>query len=108
MALELPAQLYATTLYDRHQKQSLSFVFLPASSLHNGYVPPLDQLWYQLEPTATYRREITASYLPAALASLLSSDSTNPFAWVDQAPTNVVPAGAPIWIHPNSLGFAEY
>jgi hypothetical protein len=93
MNLEPPDQLFATTLYDRHQPQQLSFVFIPTRSMANRFVPELSVL-----------RTIAPSYLPAALASLLSPPvPSNPFSWADTPP----PVGY-VFVDPNSIGFAEY
>jgi len=101
MDLEMPARYFATTLYDRYQQQSLSFVFLPARSLRNGVVPAWDQISRTFGPTS---KEIPATHLPLALASLLSpAGSTPPFSWIDQ-----LASGASISVDPNKLGFAEY
>lgn len=104
---EPPARVFTATLYDRYQPQSLSFVFVPASSLGGGQVPRLEDLWRKLGDDAPFRREISASLLPAALASLLETTPT-PFAWVDQIPQGELPVGPPITVRPQSLGFAEY
>jgi hypothetical protein len=104
MDLQPPAQLFATTLYDRHQPQQLSFVFIPARSMANGLVPELNAVKDLIDPSAHFFRTIAPSYLPAALASLLSPPApANPFSWADALP----PAGS-VFIHPNSIGFAEY
>ena len=105
MDLQPPAQLFATTLYDRHQpSHQLSFVFIPARSIANGVVLELNAIKYLIDPKANFFRPIAPSYLPAALASLLSPQApSNPFPWADALP----PAGS-VFIHPNSIGFAEY
>jgi hypothetical protein len=39
MDLQPPAQVFATTLYDRHQpQQQLSFVFIPARSVSGNFL----------------------------------------------------------------------
>jgi hypothetical protein len=104
MDLQPPAQLFATTLYDRHQPQQLSFVFIPARSMANGFVPELNAVKDLIDPNAYFFRTIAPSYLPAALASLLSPLAPpNPFSWADALP----PAGS-VFIHPDNIGFAEY
>jgi len=104
MNLNPPAQLYSTTLYDRHQpQQSFSFIFIPARSLTDSHVPDLSVVQGMIEPNATYFKTIAPSFLPAALASLLPPEQPNPFSWAETVPT-----GTPIWIHPNAVGFAEY
>ena len=104
MVLQPPAQLFATTLYDRLQPQQLSFVFIPARSMANGQVPEWNAVKDLIDPNANFFRTIAPSYLPAALASMLSPPTpSNPFSWADALP----PAGS-IWIDPNSVGFAEY
>lgn len=102
MNLQPPAQVFSTTLYDRHQPQSISFVFIPARSLPAGVQLDFDAVRDLVEPGATFFQTIAPSYLPAALASLLDDPSApNPFLWAVQPPES-------LWIHPNSLGFAEY
>jgi hypothetical protein len=104
MDLQPPAQVFATTLYDRHQPQSLSFIFVPARSMKNSLTPDLYTAKDLIEPTANYVYEIPPSYLPAALASLLPDPpQSNPFSWAGQ-----LPGPGTIWVPPNSLGFAEY
>jgi hypothetical protein len=106
MDLQPPAQVFSTTLYDRHQPQSLSFVFVPARSMKDGVPKDLYGVKDLVDPNAYYVREIPPSYLPAALASLITMPShaqANPFSWAEQ-----LPSPGTIWIHPNSLGFAEY
>jgi hypothetical protein len=104
MTLFPPAQTFTTTLYDRHQPQSLSFLVIPARSIKNETVPGLEVVKDILEPDAKDFQTVPVSYLPAALASLLGETGPDPFAWAKPLP----PLGAPIWIHPNSVGFAEY
>jgi hypothetical protein len=72
MDLQLPAQVFSTTLYDRHQPQSLSFVFIPTRSLADGISTDLNSVKDILDPAANFFHTITPSYLPAALASLLA------------------------------------
>jgi|HubBroStandDraft_6_1064221.scaffolds.fasta_scaffold141264_2 hypothetical protein len=104
MNLEPPDQLFATTLYDRHQPQQLSFVFIPTRSMANRFVPELSVLKDLIDPNANFLRTIAPSYLPAALASLLSPPApSNPFSWADTPP----PVGY-VFVDPNSIGFAEY
>jgi hypothetical protein len=105
MDLKPPAQIFSTTLYDRHQpQQQLSFVFIPTRSMLNQYLPDLDGAQNLVAPTANHFYTIPPSYLPAALASLLSkSAEPDPFWWAATQP----PPGQ-IWIDPNSIGFAEY
>ena len=105
MNLQPPAQLFATTLYDRHQTQQLSFVFIPARSMANGLVvTELNAIKGLIDPNANFIRTVSPSYLPAALASMLSLPApSNPFSWAD-----ALPPARSIWIHPNSVGFAEY
>jgi hypothetical protein len=104
MELQPPAQIFATTLHDRHQPQELSFVFIPARSMPDGFVPELSAIKDLIDPNANFLRTISPAYLPVALASLLPpSAPSNPFSWVDVLP----PAGS-IFVHPNSIGFAEY
>lgn len=105
MDLLPPAQVFSTTLYDRHQPQSLSFVFVPARSMQGSVTPDLYSAMGLVDPNANSLHEIAPSYLPAALASLLSpSAQGDPFSWA----ASLFPAGGSVWIHPNSLGFAEY
>ena len=104
MNLEPPDQLFATTLYDRHQPQQLSFVFIPTRSMANRFVPESSVLKDLIDPNANFLRTIAPSYLPAALASLLSPPvPSNPFSWADTPP----PVGY-VFVDPNSIGFAEY
>jgi hypothetical protein len=105
MDLQPPAQLFSTTLYDRHHPQQLSFVFIPARSLKNGFVPDLKAVKDLVDPNANFFYTIAPSYLPAALASLLAEPALpNPFSWV--VPLPQIPGQ--IWIDPNNVGFAEY
>jgi hypothetical protein len=69
MKLEPPDQLFATTLYDRHQPQQLSFVFIPTRSMANRFVPELGVVKDLIDPNANFLRTIAPSFLPAALAS---------------------------------------
>jgi len=104
MALQPPAQACATTLYDRHKPQQLSFVFIPTHSLAGNYVPDIRAVKDLLDPGANYFHTIAPSYLPAALASMLSPPTdSDPFAWA-----TALPPPTQIWIDPNSIGFAEY
>jgi hypothetical protein len=103
--MQPPAQLFTTTLYDRHQPQQLSFVFIPARSLANLQFLDLNAVKDLIDPNASWFSTIPPSYLPAALASLLSfPGQSNPFPWWHG---HLPPAGT-VWIDPNSLGFAEY
>jgi hypothetical protein len=105
MDLQPPAQVFSTTLYDRHQPKQLSFVFIPARSLTNGFVPELGAVKDIVDPNANFFHSIAPSYLPAALASLLAEPAApNPFSWV--MPLPLTPGQ--IWVEPNSVGFAEY
>jgi hypothetical protein len=102
MNLQPPAQVFSTTLYDRHQPQSLSFVFIPPRSLSAGVQLDFDVVRGLVDPAANFFPIIAPSYLPAALASLLAEPTVpNPFLWAVQLPQSP-------WIPPNSLGFAEY
>ena len=100
MDFESPAQLFATTLYDRYQPRSLSFVFLPKRSLTNGIVPQLDQLSSILRPNFPPPKEIPPHKLALALAFLLSGATVYE---VDR-----LVDGGPISVDSNALGFAEY
>jgi hypothetical protein len=85
-------------------QQQLSFIFIPARSVSGNFLTDLNAIKDFIDPVANFFRTIAPTYLPAALASLISSPAPlNPFFWVDMLP----PEGS-IWIHPNSLGFAEY
>jgi hypothetical protein len=104
MELLPPAQLFSTTLYDRHQPQSLSLVFIPTRSLAVGISRDLNSVKDFVDPNANFFHTIAPSYLPAALASLLVlAAAPDPFSWAQQLP----PPGQ-VWIDPNSIGFAEY
>lgn len=73
-------QGFSTTLYDRHQSQSLSFIFIPARSLTNAFVPDLNTVKDLVDPAANFFHSIAPSYLPAALAALLAQPgSPDPF-----------------------------
>jgi len=105
MNLLAPAQLFSTTLYDRHQARQLSFVFIPARSFPNSFVPDLNAVKDLFDPNASFVNIIAPSYLPAALASMLAQPATpNPFSWAAALPQ----APGQIWIDPNAVGFAEY
>jgi hypothetical protein len=110
MPFEPPAQLFSTTLYDRYQPQSLSFIVVPKSSLKNATDLDVNQVWNLLGPDVSPPKDISAHHLPLALASLLSPVLSpmqlpgDPFAWVDA----LHHSGSPVTIHPNHLGFAEY
>jgi hypothetical protein len=102
MDLKPPGQVFSTTLYDRYQPQSLSFVFVPARSMVS--VPDLNTVKNLIDPTAFFFQTIAPSYLPAALASLLSDPTgPNPFSWAQH-----LSSPGHIWVEPNRLGFAEY
>jgi hypothetical protein len=98
-----PAQVYSTTLYDRYQQQQLSFVVIPKRSMPNQYIPNISEVKSTVAPGANYFYEIPPSYLPAALASLLTPSEPDPFSWAATQPQP-----DKIWIHPNSIGFAEH
>jgi hypothetical protein len=105
MALQPPAQVFATTLYDREQPQSsLSFVFVPKDSIKAGVALDLHSVSALVAPNAIVR-EIKPSYLPAALASMLKSTPPHgdPFSWAATGPVPGI-----VSVDPNSLGFAEY
>jgi hypothetical protein len=70
----------------------------------NQDVPEISEVKNLVAPAANYFYTISPSYLPAALASLLSRASQpDPFSWA----ATQQPSGQ-IWIDPNSIGFAEY
>lgn len=118
MSLEPPTKFFSTTFYDRYQPQRLSVIFVPTRSLPGGEPPNLDVLAPLLAPAARRRQEVSASYLPTALASLLSLPqgtpgvaSDDPFQWLDSVPPGaaLLPPNAVVWgITPASLGFAEH
>jgi hypothetical protein len=100
-----PAQVFSTTLYDRHQpQQQLSFVFVPTHSTKDGNVPDLNVIQNLIEPNASVF-SIPPTYLPAALASMLANPQVpNPFTSVISASQTL----GHLWVEPNSFGFAEY
>ena len=78
MNLEPPDQLFATTLYDRHQPQQLSFVFIPTRSLANRFVPELSVIKDLIDPNANFLRTIAPSYLPAASFAAIAPSDVKP------------------------------
>jgi hypothetical protein len=105
MDLLPPAQVFSTTLYDRHQpQQQLSFVFVPTRSMKDGNVPDLSVIQNLIDPNATVFY-IPPTYLPAALSSMLANPTaSNPFSSVMHSTQTL----GQVWVEPNSFGFAEY
>src|SRR5436309_6863632 len=98
MDLLRPAQVFSTTLYDRHQpQQKLSFVFIPERSMKDGKVPDLSAVQSLIEPNAAVFY-IPPTYLPAALASMLANPGApNPFTSVIFSAQNP----GQLWVEPN-------
>jgi hypothetical protein len=72
--------------------------------MSNQNVPDINEVKNLVAPAANYFYTVPPSYLPSALASLLSRPSEpDPFSWAATQP----PQGQ-IFIDPKSIGFAEY
>lgn len=106
MKLVQPAQIYSTVIFDRYQKQSVSFHFVPVRCFDTNLTPPLDVIARNLDAKLQNTPEIMPWFLPALLASLLvdpNESPINPSYLLEQWA-----AGGSLVIAPHKLGFAEY